>query len=465
MEPVESVRSVIIAGLPRYIYSFDNNLIDMHVDCFDTLLVVVGCTPGKHWLFSRADINSPQMNQFHSVCKRIFNSVDCTGFHQLIDLVPNLSQAFPWRSNQEESDTSSSMETVGAARKHLKKQFHILFKSLCESGCPILLSCDDMQWCDSFTLEYICEFVSYHGLDTRTSEGTDRHNQGMLILGSFRNNEFNSKALEDFENLGEGATTKVPIGDLTKEQLTNLISRKLCLPTRYTQDLAALVQSKTRGNAFWCIQFLKSLVQNHMLEYSVKNRRWSWDLEVIEQQMISEGVAELLIARFHQLPDGLLKTLEVLASLGSQVNRSTSDILNTAQTIVFDMHDELDLAINEGFLEKVGPIYLAAPGANDRPIYQFTHDTIQQTIYDSMTTAKRKLLHISNGECLLTSENNNPSVHLLAVNQINLYCEDQNLSPEERSQFAYVNATAAKYAVAAYSFGQGQWCCWFFDII
>merc|ERR1712194_216919 len=107
------------------------------------------------------------------------------------------------------------------------------------------------------------------------------------------------------------------------------------------------------------------------------------------------------------------------------------------------MHDELNLAIKEGFLEKSGPFNRAATGNNDGPIYQFTHDTIQQTIYDSMSTARRKLLHLSNGVCLLASasKNTNPSVHLLAVDQINLYCENENLSPEERSQFAAVNAT------------------------
>ena len=406
-----------------------------------------------------ARMNSPKMNQFQRVCKCILSSVDATGYRQLVDLVPNLSKVFPHQNNPDKGSTSSSFEKVGAAKDHLKNQFYILFKSLCESGCPVLLSIDNIQWSDPFILECIVDFVIRNDLGKRAVPGS--HNQGMLILGTYRN-ELNgeiSKVLDKFQMLGEGGTLRLCIGDLTKDQLVDLISQKLCMPRRYVKGLATLVQWKTLGNPFFVIQLLKSLVQNGMLEYSIKSRSWSWDLEIIELQVISEGVAELLIARFHQLPGDMLRTLEILSCLGLSAHDSTIDILNAKQNTVFDMHDELHLAINEGILERSGLIsYLAAPGNNDGSTYQFTHDTIQKTIYDSMSPAKRKLLHIENGECLLKSANSNPSIYLLATDQINLYCEGVTLSSAERSQFATVNATAAKHALAMSSFGRGQFC-------
>ena len=51
---------------------------------------------------------------------------------------------------------------------------------------------------------------------------------------------------------------------------------------------------------------------------------------------------------------------------------------------------------------------------------------------------------------------NNPAIHLLAVDQINIYCDEGTLSPQECYQFAKINVTAAKFAIAESSFGKGQ---------
>ena len=78
-----------------------------------------------------------------------------------------------------------------------------------------------------------------------------------------------------------------------------------------------------------------------------------------------------------------------------------------------------------------------------------------QTIYESILPANQKLLHKSIGTILLKSSADNPTFHLLAVEQINKYCKDATLSEEERSHYAEINATAAKFSIAESSFEQG----------
>ncbi|KAL9184866.1 hypothetical protein ACHAXT_002643, partial [Thalassiosira profunda] len=88
---------------------------------------------------------------------------------------------------------------------------------------------------------------------------------------------------------------------------------------------------------------------------------------------------------------------------------------------------------------------------------QFTHDIIKQTIYDLIPPTIRSLLHKSIGKNLLeAAASNNPTIHLLAVAQINLFCKDGTPSPEERSQFASCNSQAAKYAIACSSFEEAR---------
>ena len=104
--------------------------------------------------------------------------------------------------------------------------------------------------------------------------------------------------------------------------------------------------------------------------------------------------------------------------------------MNSGQRVLsFDMKPELDLAVKEGLLENAGPLYV------------FTHDLIHQTLYDIMSAGEQSLLHKVIGNTLLEcSDAANHSMHLLAVDNINIYCMDNQLSHEERSEYARANA-------------------------
>ena len=162
--------------------------------------------------------------------------------------------------------------------------------------------------------------------------------------------------------------------------------------------------------------------------------------------MISEGVAEFLTSMFDCLPANLMETLQIISLFGNQVEVSTINQMNSGQRVLpFDMVPVLDLAVAEGMLEKAGPIYA------------FSHDLIHQTLYKLIPAGSRCLLHKLVGDSLLSSTNSsNHTMHLLAVDQINLFCKDGELDEYERSAFALANTTAAKYAMAASSFEKGE---------
>ena len=183
-----------------------------------------------------------------------------------------------------------------------------------------------------------------------------------------------------------------------------------------------------------------------MLEFSVERRRFVWDCDIVDLQMISDDVAKLLTERFNKLPKSLMQTLKIVSCLGSQVEESTIELLNLDQQLTpFNMMDELDQAVKELIMEKAGPFY------------QFTHDIIQFTIYNLIPLASRKILHKTTGDALLRSAADNPTIQLLAADQINMYCNDDEdgLSSEEQAQYAECNAMAAKRAIASSSFEQG----------
>ena len=345
------------------------------------------------------------------------------------------------------------MDKVGTAQHQLTHLIHILLESICSAGRPVLLTVDDMQWSDSFVVESMVDFFTNRMQKESPGKSCRR---GLLLAGAYRNNEVKGgDPLFQMDTLFQSINaiklsknvnvTTLDVDELTQNDITELISAKLGLPSRYTRDLAAVVHSKTRGNPFFVVQFLRTIVSNNMLQFSVRSRRWLWECDVVDLLTISEGVAGLLAATFDQLPSQLMQTMQVISCFGYQVVRATIHALDATQKVLpFCMLDQMELAIREGILEKAGPMY------------QFTHDILQQTIYDSIHPNSRILLHKSIGKHLLDAAANNPSIHMLAVDQINLFCRDGTPSSEERALFANSNAKAAKFALSSYSFKQGK---------
>jgi len=390
--------------------------------------------------------DSDMMESFCQVCRSLLSTIDKEGLNQLRELIPNMGKILPQVATSEtkghivNDQGSSSIDKVGSATKRRMHLFHVLFKSLCSAGRPVLIVHDDIHWSDSG--EGLKDFITnYVNIPCALQKGARHH--GLMIVGTFRSNEVNDEVIENVNSIEKSESahvTKVAIEELAQTDIGKLLSATLCLPLRYTQELADLVHTKTRGNPFFIIQFLKTIIQNRMLQYSVSHRRWMWDCDVIDMQMISDGVAELLTTRFNQLPLHLMKTVIIASCFGSQVEDSTIDLLKP-----FNMQGALQLAIREGIMEKAGPIY------------QFTHDLIRQTIYESVPVNERKAFHKTIGMILLASAADDSATHLLAVEQINFYCQDVSiLCPEECAQFACINATAAKFAIAASSFEQAR---------
>lgn len=141
-----------------------------------------------------------------------------------------------------------------------------------------------------------------------------------------------------------------------------------------------------------------------------------------------------------------MQTLKVVSCFGHQIEESTIDVINSGphRVLSVDMKTELRNAVEEGLLEHAGPIY------------RFSHDLIHQTLYNNIDPDIRKLLHKTIGDSLLKGAPDIQKIHLLAVDHLNIYGKDGNLSLDERSQYIHANARAVEYAVALSSFEQGE---------
>ncbi|KAL7526338.1 hypothetical protein ACHAXR_003613 [Thalassiosira sp. AJA248-18] len=299
---------------------------------------------------THSNLDPSVMKSFRQACQTIFCTVDSEGLSQLCDFIPNFSKIFPLARSLARDQISSSNDAVGSAEKRCVYLVHVLVRSLCSTGRPVLLALDDLQWSNSLVMGGMADYLVNDFI-----HGEDECRQGLLIAGTFRSNEVKEGAdlIEKINFLKHSRKTNVTmldVGELAEKDIAQLISTKLGLPTRYTSELARLVHSKTRGNPLFVDQFLKSIMQNNMLQFSVRSRRWTWDYVTVDLQMISDGVAELLTSTFNLLPDPSMKTLKVASCFGNQIEESTIDVMNSGQQVLpFDMQNELQLICRMSF--------------------------------------------------------------------------------------------------------------------
>lgn len=275
--------------------------------------------------------------------------------------------------------------------------------------------------------------------------------KGLLLLGNFRDNEVEEdgplmtqiKSLE--RSISNVSVTRLIVRGLLEAEINKMLSYKFCLPTRHTRELAQIVHQKTRGNPLYLIEFLRSLLKNKLIAFSVKSRRWTWDDTPIDMQTMSEGVVELLTRKLKQLPHNVTEALKVVSCFG-QLNVSTIELLNSGQ-FVPDMHDALESAVAAGILERAGPLFA------------FSHDMLKESSYRLIPEDERLHLHKKIGTSLVQDQKVSDDAELctLVVDQINI-CKDEEgiLDPAQRTLFAKLNLAAGKHSMATSSFEQAR---------
>ena len=389
---------------------------------------------------------------FDRVSHSIVTSIDSEGFCQLCVLIPHLYRLFPLlaATSQIGSDTLNEPGKVGFGKNRLHYLFHVLVNALLCGGRPVLIVLDDLQWADALAVELMGNFITT--VDGTSILSKELCQKGLLLLGSFRDDEVeeNGFLMEQIKVLqkakGYVNVTFISTNELLMQDINKMLSYKLCLPMRVTRQLAELVHRKTSGNPLYVKEFLKSIIQSKLLEFSVKSRRWIWDEESIDMQIISESVAELMTKKLRKLPKDIIEALKIASCFGSQVNETTIKVLISAQ-VMLNMIEALDLAIKKGLMERRGPIYAR--------VYIFSHDLLQETIYNLIPIEERLLLHKKIGLSLIKhSEADGSTVYLLAADQINICKDYVLLNPDECSLFAGINLAAGKQSLASSSFEQ-----------
>eukprot|EP00559_Dactyliosolen_fragilissimus_P008809 CAMPEP_0184858294 /NCGR_PEP_ID=MMETSP0580-20130426/3418_1 /TAXON_ID=1118495 /ORGANISM="Dactyliosolen fragilissimus" /LENGTH=1062 /DNA_ID=CAMNT_0027354377 /DNA_START=45 /DNA_END=3230 /DNA_ORIENTATION=+ len=380
----------------------------------------------------------------------------------LADVIPNLNKIVKNQHNEEKSMKFSALETRNRfsfmIRKFVKAICFVLLK-------PVVIFLDDLQWADTSSLELVEAFSK------------DEEILSLQLIGAYRTNEVGPThrtaiSLENIKNLDGVRFTEIKLDALNVVAINEFLSELLNLRPSRTQTLSEIIVSKTHGNIFFVIFFLKALNNEGLLEFSYSSFQWIWKEQMIKEKNVTDNVAEYMVSKLESLPLLMRELLKVASCLGSNFSKrllqfATStywnEIYGSEKKIDNEKIDEtpiltsltddniskcLDKLVTEGFLEKV-----EAKDSKDKK-YRFMHDQIQHSASSLILAKNRQNIMYQIGRKFVREFSDDElDEHIYStVDLCNYGVKVLDLSTDERKSLALLNLRAGQKAMlsAAY---------------
>ena len=394
----------------------------------------------------------------------LLESLGPEAYRVMCELIPAFAVSTPTTESEEELDGNHESSKIIMASELLAIAVETFLNAISSSKHPTVLVVDDLQWADDDSLTVLNVIVH------------SREVSNLLLLGIYRDDDDDDEPnSEGFRSLLQSAQRLQDVHDISVENLdldhvSALVGDLLCMdPVNTSQEsilLVDLIYRKTSGNPYFIVQFLVMVQRSGLLKFNYATEKWQWDLPAIQSATtVADNVAVMLTDAVKNLPLSQLRTLQLAAYLGFVFDVGLLEpLLELSQSCAGDTC-RVFLPLKDGrgetkaqddgellpFPEMMGRLvqenFLQADGNN---LYRFTHDKLQQTVYELVLEGKaRDELHWFIGkyiEEMITNQPKSRSKFLfLAADQLNRgsSCID---SEEERLSLIRLNLEAGQLA-------------------
>ena len=232
---------------------------------------------------------------------------------------------------------------------------------------PLVIVLDDLQFADPSSLLLL------------TSLATDLDNTSFLLVTTSRRDMtivdekddpshealssfFDALRIQHLQESNNITVYEILLDDLHVNEVHEIVTMAL----RSNKDdekirpLSDLLYQKTHGNPFYLLTFLRSLMDEDLLDYNLSTFSFTWDLNAIQNMSATDNVGDLAAANLSRLPSDIKMVLQVAACLSLTFERDAlafaiegvkqSEAFVDVATWPDDLNDALVLLVQKGIL-------------------------------------------------------------------------------------------------------------------
>jgi len=235
---------------------------------------------------------------------------------------------------------------------------------------PLLLVLENVHWADASSLEllhFVARQLSGHRIVVVCSYADALHDSNATLASTERSLS------------GLGAASIVRLEPWSRAESDELLARLFDVVPSTIRNFAGLLYERTRGNPFFTEETLKSLLDSSQLKH--EDGRWvGWDLTDLH---LPRTVRDAIVARLERLSPGARTVVDIAAVLGTRASYEALEAVSSLPA------SSLVEAIDELRRDRV----LVDADAVEGVYYDFTHPTIQATLYAELGKARTRFLH------------------------------------------------------------------------
>ena len=310
--------------------------------------------------------------------------------------------------------TPQHIDVVVAANSNpLKYAIRCFLRAISDPARPLVLCMDNLQWIDQGTLDILQSIMS------------DKRLYNMILTGTYRDNEVDrehrligfiqSFDVINIDAVGDALSAKksssidmklqvvsiltVGVGDLGVDVVESLLSDMLYADGDDLKMLAEVIHTRTNGNIFHVLKLVDYLQDHELLQYSITQSRWSWDIgQIIDQTSLSDNVVAIMGFKLRNLPKQVQSCMRLCSCLGSRFDENViieiQDVLSGhASEEAGDVQLSLSIASDAGLIEQLW--------GNDHRSFKFAHDKIFEAALRLFSDEnERRKTHFAIGQIL-----------------------------------------------------------------
>jgi tetratricopeptide (TPR) repeat protein len=246
-------------------------------------------------------------------------------------------------------------EIIGARTREVLEE---LLRERCRLS-PVVLAIDDLHWSDSASEELLLRIVQ-------------RSKQLPLLMVCAFRPEFRVPWA------GHPGVVELPLKPLSDDGCIQLVQRRLGVDS-LPEELTRLIVEKAEGNPL----FAEELTRYLMDSGGLLRTQEGLSFRAAETGLSAPGsVQDLVMARVDRLPESARAVLQVAAVIG---RRFSPELMRAATDVNGHLPDYVRV------LESQELIFRQATHGGEE--YIFKHALVQEAVYESLLTGRRKALH------------------------------------------------------------------------